>query len=331
MMRTYSLQNSRLYRLLGDRGGNFGIMTAIIAVPLMLAAGLAVDFSVARVEKTNLQQIADGAALAGAKIFDGTNLADAKTAAQDYVKAYGGNIVFDATADGRTLKVTLNDQVDTAFMKIVNVNSVDVGATSGAISPEKPTKVLFKPTQAQGYWYKKISIMVVRPDSTAEQVLGTIIYQPTTLNNSGQGTMTVTPSSGEIDLGKYTKLILKMEIKDDYCGTGYAGSVSNDSKKTVTCTVVDDAYKKKNKNTWQQKMSYTSTLRTDNPDQINYLFVDGTQLKKGATYPLESYFGCGKTQSHAWEDGGGWDRQDFFYTVSAVCGGSEGDFVRLTE
>lgn len=328
MMRTPSLRNSLLRRFIGDRGGNFGIMTAIIAIPLMLGAGLAVDFSVARVEKTNLQQIADGAALAGAKIFDGTNLADAKTAAQDYVKAYGSAIAFDATADGRTLKVTLNDQVDTAFMKIANINTVDVGVASAAISPEKPTKVLFKPTKAQGYWYKKISIMVVRPGSTAEQVLGTIIYQPTTLNDSGQGTMTVDPSSGEIDLGKYTKLILKMEIKDDYCGTGYSGSVSNNSKKKVTCTAVDE---KTNKTLWQQKSVYTSTLRTDNPDQINYLFVDGTQLKKGATYPLESYFGCGKTQSHAWEDGGGWERQDFFYTVSAVCGGAEGDFVRLTQ
>ncbi|MEI1249073.1 TadE/TadG family type IV pilus assembly protein [Rhizobium aouanii] len=317
-----------LRRMLGDRGGNFGIMTAIIAVPLMLAAGLAVDFSVARVEKTNLQQIADGAALAGAKVFDGTNLADAKAAAQKYVSAYGGNIAFDATPDGRILKVTLNDQVDTAFMKIANINTVDVGVTSAAISPEKPTKVIFKPTQAQGYWYKKISLMVVRPNSTAEQVLGTIIYQPTTLNDSGQGTMTVTPSSGEIDLGNYTKLVLKMEIKDDYCGTGYTGSVSNNSKKTVTCTAVDE---KKNKTLWQQKSVYTSTLRTDNPDQIDYLFVDGKQLKKGATYPLESYFGCSKTQSHAWEDGGGWERQDFFYTVSAVCGGSEGDFVRLTQ
>lgn len=50
----------RLYR---DRSGNFGIMTALLAVPLIAAAGLAVDFSNALFIKTDLQDAADAAAL----------------------------------------------------------------------------------------------------------------------------------------------------------------------------------------------------------------------------------------------------------------------------
>ena len=51
---------ARLYR---DRSGNFGIMTALLLVPLIGAAGLAVDFSNALAVKTDLQDAADAAAL----------------------------------------------------------------------------------------------------------------------------------------------------------------------------------------------------------------------------------------------------------------------------
>jgi hypothetical protein len=233
------------------------------------------------------------------------------------------------TANGRVFNVALSAAVETSLMKIANVNTVSISATASAVAPVKPTTITFKPTQAQGYWYKKITIMVVRPGSTAEVPLGTIVYQPTTLNNSGQGDMTVVPATGVITLGNYTKLVLKMEIKTDYCPTGYAGTV--DSKKNVTCTVVDLAYKLLHPTTWQTSSVYSNTLRTDNPDQMDSLYVDGKQLKKGTAYPLESYFGCAAKQSHAWEDGGGADRQDFFYTVTSDCSGSDGNYVRLTQ
>jgi len=53
-----------LSRFLGDRGGNFGVMTAILMVPLIGAAGLALDFSHALAVRTHLQGAADAAALA---------------------------------------------------------------------------------------------------------------------------------------------------------------------------------------------------------------------------------------------------------------------------
>ncbi|MFK0333209.1 TadE/TadG family type IV pilus assembly protein [Rhizobium sp. NPDC090275] len=334
-MRALHLLKTTISRLANDRGGNFAMVTALIATPLLLAGGAAVDFSYASSQRTNLQEIADAAALEGGKVFDGTNLAAATTLAKAFIKGYSAQMPSDVastmSADGRTFKVAMTASVPTSMMKIANINSVAIGVNAAAIAPVKPTKITFTPTQAQGYWYKKISIMVIRPGSPSEVTLGTIVYQPTTLNNAGQGTMTVDPPSGVINLDNYTKLILKMEIKTDYCGTGYAGSVSNNSKQTVTCTVVDAAYKLKNPGTWQQKMVYSNTLRTDNPDQMDSLYVDGKQLQKGTAYPLESYFGCSAKQSHAWEDGGGADRQDFFYTVSADCSGSDSNYVRLTQ
>ncbi|WP_159949179.1 pilus assembly protein TadG-related protein [Rhizobium sp. 18065] len=53
-----------LKRLLGDRSGNFGMMTALLLVPVIGTAGLALDISDALLVKTTLQGAADAAAIA---------------------------------------------------------------------------------------------------------------------------------------------------------------------------------------------------------------------------------------------------------------------------
>jgi Flp pilus assembly protein TadG len=313
---------SILGTLARDRGGNFGIMTALLMVPLSIAAGMAVDYSTSVNEQGHLQEIADGAALAGGKIFDGTNLADAQTVAKAFISAYSSSIPKDTTsqitANGRTLLVSLGGSVPTSLMQLANVKSVNIGATAGATAPEKPQKVTLTPTQAQGYYYKVISVIVVRPGTTKEVVLATVTYQPNTHNNAGQGPMVQLPG-GQIDLGKYTKLVLQMDIKNDGCPIGQTASVS--SKNEVSCSA----------SSTQANSKYNLTLRTDNPATSYYLFVDGQQLPANTTMPIQNYFGCQKTQTHAWEDGGGWQRQDFFYTISSECTSADGDFVRLTQ
>lgn len=52
-----------LRRLLRDRSGNFGMMTALLAVPIIGTAGLAVDFTNVMFVQNSLQSAADAAAL----------------------------------------------------------------------------------------------------------------------------------------------------------------------------------------------------------------------------------------------------------------------------
>lgn len=312
-----------LQRLVNDRSGNFAIMTALLAVPLTISAGVAVDFSSAYMQRTNLQEIADGAALAGGKVFDGTNLAAAQAEAVKFITAYANttpaNLTYTLTGTtDRVFKVTLNGAVPTSLLKIGNVNSVNVGVASQATAPAKPTIVTLTPTQAQGWYYKIVTVRVVRPGATAETILGTVTYQPTTHNNSGQGTMTVTPS-GSITLGDYTKLVLQMDIKNDGCPLKMVASVSNNN--AVSCSSTSQSSSTK----------FDLTLRTDDPTTSNYLFVNGQQLPKGVIIPIENYFGCQAPQKHAWEDGGGWATQDIFYTISSTCLSADGDAVRLTQ
>lgn len=318
--------------LLGDRNGNFSIMAAFAVPVIIVAAGSAVDFSVAQSQRTNLQLIADSAALAGGRVFDGTNLEEAKPVVVKFLEAQLGpsatekkdgaaepkvnEIKYAIATQDRKLNVTIQKLVPTTLMQIAAVNSVNVAVSATALSPLKPEKMTFTPTKAQGWYFKKITILVTRPGATTETPLGTVVYQPTTRNDGGQGTYVANPT-GTIDLGKYTNLALRMDIKNDGCDIGF--KVSVDSKNNVTCNV----------STTSSDLKYSRVLRTDDPATSNYLFVDGKQVPAGIKASLEKYFGCTKKQEHAWEDGGGWDRQDFFYTVTSTCG-ADGEFVRLT-
>lgn len=328
-MVTHSIFLQLCNKLFRDRSGNFAMMTAIVIPVVIVAAGSAVDYTVANSEQTNLQQVADSAVLAGGAVFDGTNFSTAEAAAVHYIKGQVETAIDDKTSSDKdmantvkyrvsssdkTLKVWMQKSVPTSLMKIANISTVDVGVSASALSPMKPEKITFTPTKAQGWYYKKISILVLRKGATKEELLGTVTYQPTTQTDGGQGTFVANPS-GTIDLGKYTNLALRMDIKNDGCDIGYKATVKNSK---VTCAA-------NSSNTYK---TYNAVLRTDDPATSNHLFVDGKQVPVGVKASLEKYFGCSKKQEHAWEDGGGWDRQDFFYTVTATCG-ADGSFVRL--
>jgi Flp pilus assembly protein TadG len=318
--------NRLVKQFLQDRGGNFGMMTAILALPLVLAGGSIIDYSLASLERTRMQGISDSAALAGAKVYDGTNAADAKAAAKAFLDGYAGDLAEGTTyqigMNGQTVQVSLDSASANAFMGIVGMTSTPIGVVSAAVAPLKPRTVTFTPTKAQGYWYKKVSIIVQRPGSANETVIGTVVYQPETHNDAGQGHMTIAPSS-TFDLGRYSRLVLQMEVKKDGCPIGSSATYGSDN--SVKCHVVPT-----NDPKYSGVRKYDSVMRTDDPKTSHHLFVDKVQLPKGAPSPLDSLFECGKTAEHAWEDGGGFERQDFFYTVTSICA-PDGDYVRLTK
>ena len=314
--------------LAADKAGNFAMLSAIILPVMLVAGGSAVDYSVAVSERTKLQGIADAAVLAAGGIFDGTNFPAAKKVAEEFIQAHTQSAIdedvipekklaisrYKVSALENTITVAMTKPVPTSILKLASMNEINVSVTASALSPMKPQKMTLTPTTVQGWYYKKVSILVRRKGSNKEEVVGTVTYQPTTQKNGGSGTFIANPA-GVIDLGTYTNLALRMDIKNDGCDIGKKATVSNSK---VTCT--DD--------TGKSYRTYSSALRTDDPATSNHLFVDGQQVPLGVTASLEKYFGCTKTQNHAWEDGGGWERQDFFYTVTATCA-PDGTYVRL--
>ncbi|WP_271895602.1 TadE/TadG family type IV pilus assembly protein [Candidatus Phyllobacterium onerii] len=317
----------KIRNFLKDRSGATAITFGLLLIPIMGMTGLAVDYSLASNERSKLQNAADSAALAGASVFTGSNSAAAEARAKAYLKANLG-----AEADKVTIKFTAADQkvnvaisggTNTVFMHLLKQDKVAIGVNATALAPLKPTTAKFIPGDMYGWYFKKVSIVVVK--NGVETVMGTITYTsayrsgPNSANGRGTGVKTqVPPDNTTINLGDYDKLYLKMEVKNDGCDIGYKYTADPADPNHTLC--VPSA----------SSSSYNLTLRTDDPNTVDYLFVEGVQLKKGSTPPLDSLFNCGGRQDHAWEDGGGFAQQDFFYQVEAACKSVDGENVRLT-
>ena len=318
----------KLFRdFLKDRSGATAVTFGLMLVPILGVTGLAVDYGVATNERGRLQDAADAAALAGASVFTGANQQAAENRARAYLKANLGAkydaVTVDFSAANQRVTVSLGSQTKTMFMHILDQDTMAVGVNAQALAPLKPSSAEINIGDMYGYWAKKISIIVVRPGQTTEQVVGTVTYEAqskTGGNGRGTGLTTKDPATSNIVLGEYSKLYIKMEVKKDGCNYGRYNSTPS-SNTVFTCKDLKDSKYKK----------YDLTLRTDDPATVNHLFVDGVQLKLGSTPPLEDLLNCDEEwHDHAWEDGGGFAQQDFFYQIKSACKSVDGENVRLT-
>ena len=114
--------------------GTVGIMLGLSAVPMMLAAGIAVDYAHGTRVKANLQAAVDNAALAAG--YD-TGMSDAEMLklVKKYLKSNGANEALKSidkvtvTRIGKTgLKVTADGTIDNYLMRIVGKNTTKIGA-----------------------------------------------------------------------------------------------------------------------------------------------------------------------------------------------------------
>jgi Flp pilus assembly protein TadG len=135
MSTSHSLKTSML-RLLNDRGGNFAMLTAIALPVLIGSASVAVDFSNMVVQKQQLQEATDSAALAAASALASGKAANedaAKELAKSFVAGQMANYVDQATADA--IKDSLSVDIHTTTTsggksyKITMGGSSEIGAT----------------------------------------------------------------------------------------------------------------------------------------------------------------------------------------------------------
>lgn len=129
-------------RLLRDRRGNTVVVFSIVAAALLFAGGAAIDVASITTKRSQLQTIADGAALAGAKEFRLGN-ADVsvvgQVAANYATQALGASSTHasvtpsvDDTA--KTVTVALAGDVDTFVLGVAGVSTrVEVSATAKVV------------------------------------------------------------------------------------------------------------------------------------------------------------------------------------------------------
>ena len=115
--------------------GNVAILFGLSIIPMVLGVGVAVDYGRALIVRERMANAADAAALAIGS-WTGLNEAQLKTKAQQYFNAnYPANSLgtvgtLNVKFQGDDILVNVSGSVPTTFMRLANVNSVDVGASA---------------------------------------------------------------------------------------------------------------------------------------------------------------------------------------------------------
>lgn len=142
---------------LRDRIGHFGVMTALLAVPMITAVGVAIDYTYALERREIYKNAADAAAL-GVLSQKSATIAAALAMTGDGAVAMGSSealTLFNAqlTPDQQAMisnvditvsrksadivaKVSYRLSVQTAFLGIIGINQVDMIDSSTAVSPD---------------------------------------------------------------------------------------------------------------------------------------------------------------------------------------------------
>lgn len=170
MSTLHSLRSS-VSRLLNDRGGNFAMVTAILLPVLIGSAGVAIDLSNMVMQKRQLQDASDSAALAAATALKNGKVstdAEAQALAKDFVVGQMSNVVgsTDAaalkngttvdittttTATSKSYKVKVSASYDmslTPFMKVFGKNTVAIASNSLSTSGTTDVKSALSMTLA---------------------------------------------------------------------------------------------------------------------------------------------------------------------------------------
>ena len=124
-----------LKRFLSNDSGSYAIIAGVLMLPLLLAVGLAVDYSSYLKAESHLQQVADGASLALAASGEKNetilrDLADRFVSANVSASHLQGVDITTLETQNDQIDLGLAGQMKTAFMGLANIHSLTVRATS---------------------------------------------------------------------------------------------------------------------------------------------------------------------------------------------------------
>lgn len=119
-----------------DRDGSLALNFGLLVVPLFAFTGIAIDYSQALNAKGKLQQIADTAAIAGARL-PATSSEKRYEASMAMLKASLNNsglknLTWDVDASNANVSVHVNHVMKTNFMRVMGVESLDIEVATAA-------------------------------------------------------------------------------------------------------------------------------------------------------------------------------------------------------
>jgi Flp pilus assembly protein TadG len=145
-----------------DRRGAIAVTMALLAVPIVMVTGAAVDYARLVQFKTQLQETVDSAALAGAAAFNGSSgSTNAVTVANNYLTAnekelpgHVGSLttsVTTGTSGGDTVTVQATAHLGTTFLRVI-ASTLPVSASASALVPATRVCILITdPSSSQSF------------------------------------------------------------------------------------------------------------------------------------------------------------------------------------
>ena len=131
-------------RLLSDRRGNFGMMVALIFLPMVIGLGISVDYVRAWNAKARMQVDLDAALIASVKEVDNLDEDELKKQVETWFAAQtrldsssyalsSANIAINKT--DKTIEATATATISTVFLGIINIDSIPISVVSAAEGP----------------------------------------------------------------------------------------------------------------------------------------------------------------------------------------------------
>lgn len=132
-------------QLIADKRGNFAIYAGLVAIPLLAAAGIGLDYTNATRVRAELQQAADAAVLVAARETEMTT-AQRKAIAKKFFEANSENFTlrsFVVTVTSEGAKIDLTARIKTNLMGVIGQPYMDVGITTTAASKTSTLEIVF--------------------------------------------------------------------------------------------------------------------------------------------------------------------------------------------
>lgn len=332
-----------LSAFLGSRRGSFAPIAAVLTIPVVVAVGLAVDYSSGTTRRADMQNSLDSAALAIVTLPKDMSKTDREAKLQAAYLANGGtgtakldSYSVDAT-DG-TVRIGTSAAYDmpTTFMRMARIDNVGIGVKASINKKPALIEATFQIQKVSGHWGKTMTLYGKKYGQTSYKKLMEISYVYNNFGDpKGYGTTTISTP---------TVLGVMVPVEQQACTTGIvssfsgapAGSIQQTSGSTKYLTVcstspanstgtkidvseMEDLYLQMDVPSGNPKK-----LKSNDPTTSNRLYIGDVEVESGKTVDIFSSVSCGTSGSQAWEDGGNAvpapvANADFFYTVSGKC------------
>jgi Flp pilus assembly protein TadG len=191
-------------RLAKDAKGNVVVLFALSLIPILLGIGVAVDFGRALLVRERMDSALDAAALAIGS-WSGLSQDELKTKAQQFFDAnysaadLGTVGKISVGFSGDDIKITVAGTVPTTFMKLANVNSVDVGSSTIVRKKERKIElVLVLDTTGSMAFSLGSTTKISALKSAAKKMVSTLFEGSSTSSNVKIG---VVPFAAAVNIG----------------------------------------------------------------------------------------------------------------------------------